>query len=293
MSTQDAYLLKTSCVNRNYLLNYIYRCPAPFALNNHHANHNYNSHNPVVSSHLMGLNNLMKRRNKEVSPIQREEMTCLMNSGTSLFDTSQSNQLTNRDLHMSKSRQPQHLMESSDYPKATETRESNDTSSKDMLTLSVDEFSDEKNDIVLSNTSDDDLKQVDEEIEMKRILKMNFYQFKSHNQNGIVGMCQNVKEKRMKSPTNPKLASLGAKGDKIMNDKYKSFLNKSINSCANLMLSNALLSNKNVKHITSSNQKVKSSCENLQLDVQNARNVSSTVDMKPSMHLLNSLQQNL
>lgn len=260
--------------------------------NNLYTKHNYNSQNPVVSSHLMGLNNLMKRRNKEVSPIQREDMTCLMNSGTSLFDTSQSNQLTNRDLHISKSRQPQHLIESSDYPKATETKESNDTSSKDLLSLSVDEFSDEKNDIMLSNTSDDELKQVDEEIEMKRILKMNFYRFKSHNQNGIVGMCQNVKEKRMKSPTNPKIASLGVKGDNIMKDKYKSFLNKSINSCANLMLSNALLSNKNMKH-ANSNQKVKSSCENLQFDLQNARNVSSTIEMKPSMQILNSLQQNL
>lgn len=64
-------------------------------------------------------------------------------------------------------------------------------------------------------------------------MKMNFYQFKSKEHNGIVGMCQDIKN-RGKSPSTSNLKSL--------NTSSQPYLNKSLNSCANLMLSNALLS---------------------------------------------------
>ena len=73
----------------------------------------------------------------------------------------------------------------------------------------------------------------EENIEMQRIMKMNFYQFKSKEHNGIVGMCQDIKN-RGKSPSTSNLKSL--------NTSSQPYLNKSLNSCANLMLSNALLS---------------------------------------------------
>lgn len=52
--------------------------------------------------------------------------------------------------------------------------------------------------------------------------------------------------------------------DSSDNVRYKSFLNKSINSCANLMLSNVLLSNKHAKNPQADLKqlKIKQSCEN-------------------------------
>lgn len=115
-----------------------------------------------------------------------------------------------------------------------------DSNDADLLSMSIDEISDEKSNIQLTY-SDEDVKAVDEEIEMERIMKMNFYKFKSQNQNGIIGMCQKIKNKKLPISTMQSHNNSKEYSDK---DKYKSFLNKNIEGWANLMLSNVLLSNK-------------------------------------------------
>lgn len=117
-----------------------------------------------------------------------------MNSATSLFDTSQSNPRTNRE-RVIQARAPVRELPPNCRTTTEETKESGDnTYDIDLLSLSVDEFSEVKNENVLStNSEEDDMKIGDEEIEMERVMKMNFYQFRSQNQNGIVGMCQKIK----------------------------------------------------------------------------------------------------
>jgi hypothetical protein len=193
-----------------------------------------------VSSHLMGLNKLVKRIG---SPVHREDINYLMNSGNSMFDTSQPTYLTareNRKLYDSK------IMEEESSLRNSEDYKEN---CKELATLSCDELFDTKS----QNDSEEDDQHIDENIEMERIAKMNFYTFKSYNQKGIVGMCQDLNETRIKSPAVNRIKSPA--GIRIchqspdmkesMKNKYKSFLDKSVNSCANLMISNNLLKNKN------------------------------------------------
>mmetsp|Transcript_29025 Transcript_29025/g.25667 ORF Transcript_29025/g.25667 Transcript_29025/m.25667 type:complete len:126 (+) Transcript_29025:475-852(+) len=114
-----------------------------------------------------------------------------MNSRTSLFDSSQSQQLTYRNNYQGDT---QHnileVEENSNYPNAVGEMKEN---SKEMITLTMDEGSIEKPSIesILTEEQEDQL--LDENIEMERIAKMNFYAFKSPNQKGIVGMCQDIK----------------------------------------------------------------------------------------------------
>jgi hypothetical protein len=181
-----------------------------------------------VSSHLMGLNKLVKRKG---SPVHGEESNYLMNSGNSMFDTSQPNYLTareNRKLYDSKIMEEESsLRNSEDYK----------DSCKELVASSSDELFDTKS----QNDSEEDDQHIDENIEMERIAKMNFYTFKSYNQKGIVGMCQDLNETRIKSPAVNRICQQSPD----MKNKYKSFLNKSVSSCTNLMISNNLLKNKN------------------------------------------------
>ena len=154
----------------------------------------FKHNNPVISSHLMGLNKLVRKKNNEVSPIQREETTWLLNSATSLFDTSQSN-LQNYEQIVQTSR-PGKEVNNNLLLTTEETKESGYNSNEvDVLTLSADDFSQDKTSNIQPNISDEDFKLCEEDIEMERVMKMNFYKFKSQNQNGIVGMCQKVKSK--------------------------------------------------------------------------------------------------
>lgn len=122
-----------------------------------------------------------------------------MNSKTSLFDTS-SNQFTTRENRNFKN----DIMEETDryQHSSEETKDvvyTTDDMDAPLVSLSIDEFSESKNYIPTGSASDDEAKPEDENIEMERVMKMNFYKFKSKNQNGIVGMCQKIK-KRMQSP---------------------------------------------------------------------------------------------
>lgn len=160
---------------------------------------------------MLGLNNKLKSNvkikqdKKELSPINLEEPN---------FDTSNFNSLKDQITE--------------------ETKEFTSTKELDIMTLTEENPSDQGS----SNTDEDD--RVDENIEMERVMKMNFYKFKAKDHKGIVGMCQKVK--RGKSPENQVKGLTG----RNQNQKYKSFLNKSINSQSyhNLMLSNALLTSK-------------------------------------------------
>lgn len=209
---------------------------------NYHKNRGYRSNereinkrngmgDHLVSSHLMGLNKLMKRK---VSPIHREDSNYLMNSGNSLFESSQSNHLTNRGHH--KVYDSRIMEEESNFRTTEEAKDCY----KELMSLSIEELSENKK----SNDSEEDELHIDENIEMERIAKMNFYAFKSSNNKGIVGMCQDINKTRIKSPANDRLSHLSPNMNASMNNKYKSFMNKSISSCANLMVSNKLLKNK-------------------------------------------------
>jgi len=174
----------------------------------------------VVSQHLLGLNNRVLR--KEVSPIHREDATLLLNSASSLFESAVSNQQTQRELRV-KSIQKQ-VENSNNNQNTIDTKQSGKSSDEaDLLSMSIDEFSEEKHDVVVSSNSEGEQEE-DDNIEMKRIMKMNFYQFKGKDHNGIVGMCQNIKN-RGKSPNNGNILKLNTSN---------SCLNNSINSCANL-----------------------------------------------------------
>lgn len=246
----------------------------------------FRSNNPIISSHLMGLNKLVRRKNNEVSPIQRDETTWLLNSATSLFDTSQSN-LQNQDQVVQTSRGGMDTR--NNWLLTTEeTKESGYNSGEvDMLTLSADEFSQDKT----CNLQQEDewFNMWDEDIEMERVMKMNFYKFKSQNQNGIVGMWQKIQGN--KSPKKSKLW-INNSNEYSDKDKYDSFLNKSLNSWANLMLSNVLLSNKNSNGTRESTQLLGKSCyENPNYSAIKFKNGLSNWDQ--NMWYSNSLQQNL
>jgi len=193
--------------------------------NGSHSKREYSA-NAVVSPHLMGLKQFVKKRTKEVSPIQREENNFLLNSGTSLFDSSQSNQYGSRDLRVNQhDSNPMKIIEESDVPQTTE-----ETKEVNCIDLSDEICSEEKDDSnASSSNSEDECKPDDENVEMERVMKMNFYKFKSNNQNGIVGMCQKVKNNRIKSPQNPKMSSVSNRKN-MSKDRYSSFVNKSINS---------------------------------------------------------------
>lgn len=181
----------------------------------------YSSRGPQISSHLVGLNSLMKRK---VSPIHRDEVNRLMTSGNSVFEPPKAQ--TGRHI----------LEESSNF---INTSEEMKETSNDKMTLTNEEGSQE---LPEDTTLSEDDQPVDENIEMERIGKMNFYAFKSNSKEGIVGMCQDIK--KSKSPhKKPKLSS---KPGNNMSTKYKSFLNKSMGDCANLVISNALLKSKKI-----------------------------------------------
>lgn len=194
---------------------------------------NYSTRAQPVSSHLMGLNNLMKR---EVSQINKNDPDFLKNSNGSLFDSTVSQNFILKNAHQSDTRL-NILEEESNY---LQTAEELKESTQEMITLTMDEYSQEKPSI--EDTISEDEEQIDENIDMERIAKMNFYSFKANNQKGIVGMWQNIK--KAKSPN--KKSGICYKKESSMNGKYKSFLNKSVNDWANLMISNALLKNKKI-----------------------------------------------
>lgn len=94
----------------------------------------------------------------------------------------------------------------------------------------------------------------------------------------------------MHSPTGPELTMLKDREERS-NDKYKSFLNKSITSCANLMLSNALLSNKNQTKLTNNKSKVKTSCDHIPYGLRNMKNNTASVrELKPHLNLTSSMK---
>ena len=154
----------------------------------------FRENNLAVTSHVKGQHKQKRNKNKEVSPIQKDDTMCLINSGNSLFDSSQSNHPINheyftktkkRNLEFNKKQMLNEEIKDIEY----------DTNEGDELSLSIDEASEDKSNNILLTYSDEDVKAVDEEIEMERVMKMNFYKFSSQNQNGIIGMCQKIKSK--------------------------------------------------------------------------------------------------
>lgn len=173
--------------------------------------HTYNTNRPMISPHLVGLGTKVR---KEVSPIQRHEDMYLMNSSASLFDSHAS--------HMQNS----HMEHDINDPKSTGkfrnlfTREANFATEKKYINQNCESEVEEVPDLTLEESSEqvvhhdrnnsqrsDEIIQNDEGIEMERIMKMNFYQFKSKDHNGIVGMCQNIKNGN-KSPNSSSMLNL-------------------------------------------------------------------------------------
>ena len=141
---------------------------------------------------MKGLNKQVRNKNNEVSSIHRDDTMCLINSANSLFDSNQSNHQTNQEYFTKQSKSNKKMQEQRFNQEAKESEY--DTNEGDVLSLSIDEASEDKNNILLTY-SDEDVKAVDEDIEMERVMKMNFYKFSSQNQNGIIGMWQKIKNK--------------------------------------------------------------------------------------------------
>ncbi|CAI2383141.1 unnamed protein product [Moneuplotes crassus] len=216
--------LKSEIFSENMIRKNSSKCKSPEAL----VQRSYSNRGPLVSSHLTGLNKLLKRK---VSPIQRDESNQLMTSGHSLFEFCEGKKARNHKRREAYEEDSQVLQPYETLRDATGEK----------ITLTVDEQTMEYQ--PESSTISEDDQQMDENIEMERIAKMNFYAFKSNEKEGIVAMPQEIK--RAKSPKNNQLS---IRKESRMNNKYKSFLNKSVNDCANLVISNALLKQQKSSH---------------------------------------------